>query len=110
MISFGMFFLLASFAVFRISEIMVNERGPFDLVLKFRELIGIEHGDDLMPIMVPEKFLPLLFSCVGCTSVWVGFAVALIYLTAPTLVFLLVVMPFGLSGAAVMIDSLRYKG
>lgn len=103
----AIFLIFASFAVFRISGILVYERGPFDLIFKFRELIGIEHDDDMLPEIIPEKFLPLLFSCTACTSVWVSLIVMLIWLYVPAIVFMLLIMPFGLSGMSVLIDSLR---
>jgi hypothetical protein len=110
MISLSVFLVLAAFATFRISDILVSERGPWDICFHLRRLVGIKHDGNMDPEIYPEKFLPLLFSCVGCMSVWVGAAVMFVYLCLPAIFSLLIVVPFGLSGAAVLIDSLQYKG
>ena len=114
MTSFSTFLVLAAFAVYRISAILVasdGSRGPWDIIYKFHKRIGIGWDADMdIPAIYPDRFLPQLFSCVGCMSVWVGAVVMLVYLYLPAIVSLLIVMPFGLSGAAVLIDSLRYKG
>lgn len=108
------FVILAMFATYRISDILVatsGDRGPWDIIFKLHKTVGIKWDKDMdVPSVYPNRFLPQLLSCVGCTSVWVGATVTLMYLYLPTLYFLLIVMPFGLSGAAVLIDSIRYKG
>jgi hypothetical protein len=106
----SIFLVLAAFAVWRISAILVEERGPWDICYRFRKFIGIEHDGNMDVDVVPERFFPLLFSCIKCTSVWIGLLVMVVFLSMPATIFLLVIVPFGLSGVAVLIDSLTYKG
>lgn len=103
-------FLISAFAVARISSILVEERGPFDICYHFRQAIGIRHDGNMIPDVYPERFMPQLFSCVGCLSVWVGLITTICYISMPTVLFMIIFFPFGLSGAAVVIDSLLYKG
>jgi len=105
-----MIFVIGAFATYRISDILVNERGPWDICFKFRKLIGIKHDGNMVPEVYPERFLTLLFSCIGCLSVWIGMIFFLIYNFLPFWIFALVSFPFAFSGLAVLIDSHTYKG
>lgn len=50
---------------------LVNEQGPNNIFVKIRELTGIEHDEDHVPIVLPDNSV---FKCLWCTSVWVAFA------------------------------------
>jgi len=52
-------FVLCTLAVWRITHLMSQEDGPFDLVLRFRKLLG--HG-----------FLGSLLDCFYCLSLWIS--------------------------------------
>lgn len=54
----------------RLAVLLVKERGPWDISLRLRCLVGIEHNDSGEPISWPEKFLPSLLTCLWCASVW----------------------------------------
>lgn len=59
-------------ATWRVASMFVNEAGPGDLFIRMRELFGITHDSHKQALIVPEGFLPSIFSCVWCCSVWVG--------------------------------------
>jgi hypothetical protein len=52
-------FLLSVLAVWRISHLLSQEDGPFDLVIKFRKLFG-------------QGFFGNLLDCFYCLSMWVS--------------------------------------
>ena len=52
-------FLLCLLAVWRISHLLSQEDGPFDLVIKFRKLFG-------------QGFFGNLLDCFYCLSMWVS--------------------------------------
>lgn len=58
-------------ATWRVTYMLVNETGPFDIFVKLRELWGIKHDEDGVPLLFPHG-VPL--ACMWCTSVWVAAA------------------------------------
>jgi hypothetical protein len=52
-------FLLCLLAVWRLSHLLSQEDGPFDLVIKFRKLLG-------------QGFFGSLLDCFYCLSMWVS--------------------------------------
>jgi hypothetical protein len=67
--------LLCALATWRISSLLVNESGPFDMFGRLRGFAVLKLGADGV------------FSCIWCMSVWVSGAVALLYATAPGVTF-----------------------
>jgi hypothetical protein len=65
-------FIMYALAVWRVSNILVNEEGPFQLASKLRQASGIEYSKDTatsVAVSWPD-WNPL--HCVLCTSVWVA--------------------------------------
>ena len=52
-------FLIAVLAIWRISHLISNEDGPFDVVIKFRKLFG-------------QGFFGDLLDCFYCLNLWVS--------------------------------------
>lgn len=52
-------FLLATLAVWRLSHLLSQEDGPFEIVFRFRKRLG-------------EGFFGSLLDCFHCVSVWVS--------------------------------------
>lgn len=95
------FFLLA-LAVWRISSLLVNENGPFDIFQRLRFSVGVRwHGAS----SVPETELAKVFLCLWCMSFWVGLLIALLFFWLPAFT-LFCLMPFALSAVAIVIDKL----
>lgn len=91
--------ILAPFATWRISHILVHEEGPFDFAIKFRHLIGIRYND--MSEQYGTNMLARAFSCVWCLSVWVGFALTVLLLLLRD-ASAIIVYPFAFSALAIM--------
>ena len=79
--------LLISIANWRISNMVQYEDGPFDIFIKFRNLIGLTKVEDLPlneQLLYPEdefvhdgNFFAKLVECIWCLSIWVGFGLYL---------------------------------
>lgn len=82
-------FLYLSLAVWRISILFTAEAGPFNV---FKKLRSLKMGG--------------LFDCIYCTSMYVGFFAMLLYLWDMDRVLI----PFALSGAALMLRSYTGAG
>lgn len=93
-------FVIFGLATWRLSSLLVNEAGPFNVFVDLREMIGITHDDEGNPIMYPKGFLPELFKCVWCMSVWVG-----IFATLLLPFFALIAIPLALSAVAIIVDA-----
>lgn len=56
-------FILVSLATWRITYMLINESGPFNIFIKLNNYI----------IATRKQFLINLFSCFYCLSIWVSF-------------------------------------
>lgn len=72
-------------ATWRLTSLLSIERGPKDVFVKLRELMGITHYDSGIPFEYPDKFWAQLFSCVWCLSVWVAGTMVLLYIFLPNI-------------------------
>jgi hypothetical protein len=52
-------FLLCTLAIWRVTHLLSQEDGPFDLVIKFRKLFG-------------QGFFGTLLDCFYCLSLWIA--------------------------------------
>ena len=65
-----MIYIILGLATWRVSHMFVYEEGPFKLFVRIRELFGIKHDSDNIPIAWPDN---CVLTCVWCFSVWVAF-------------------------------------
>lgn len=63
--------IIIGLAAWRISALLSYERGPFDVFLRFRELLGFEHNENGEPTSWPGRTLPRIISCPWCLGLWV---------------------------------------
>jgi len=61
--------IAAGLAGWRLAHMLVWERGVFNIFLGVRVLLKVEH-DDGEPVSWPSGWLPQLFACTWCMSVW----------------------------------------
>ena len=106
--------VILSLACWRISAFISYEDAPFDLMLKFREWIGIKHDIDGLPFSVEDtqggRFvfeIAEMVSCVWCLSFWIGLALTLLFLMDYEWWYL---MPFVLSAGAIGWEGLVNNG
>ena len=93
-------------AIWRISNLFVNEQGPWGIFRVIREWNGIQHDESGYPYMIPDNFGAQVLSCIWCFSVWVSFFFTLLWLIDPVDSLRLAV-PFALSGGACLIEVFR---
>lgn len=91
-------------ATWRVSSLLVNERGPFDLFLRLRSWAGIQHDSQGRSTIIPDGLLSGVLSCVWCASVWVGAGWAAAYWLWPDYA-LPVALALALSAAAVLVET-----
>ena len=97
-----------SLAVWRVANLFVNERGPFDVFVKFRVVSGITVDEDGVSIEIPDTFFAQVLSCVWCASIWVAFWWTGLWLISPEWA-LKIAVPFAMSGGAVLLETWRYR-
>ena len=95
--------VLYCLATWRISSLFVEEHGPNDIFLKFRKKIGIDFYKE-----VPARFIPEVFMCIWCFSIWVGFI--FLILDYHTEIAPYIALPFAVSAGAIWFDSAVNKG
>lgn len=95
--------IILGLATWRISSLLVNEKGPGNIFIRIRELTGIQHDNFGDPYMIPERFFSQVLSCVWCCSVWVAMAFTVIYKLIPF--WEVIAYPFALSAIAVTIQT-----
>ena len=95
-------------AIWRVSSLFVNEKGPWNVFLRLRILAGIQHDDNGTAYGIPDTFLAGVLSCIWCCSVWVGFFWTALWLVSSDTSLKLAV-PFAFSALAILIDSWMKK-
>jgi hypothetical protein len=98
-------FLVLGLATWRIASLLVNEAGPFHVFTKIRKLVGIQHDSDEKILMVPDRFLAGVLSCVWCCSMYVGFFWLIAWLAFPLPAFW-VACVFALSALAIVVNKM----
>ena len=96
--------LLAIFATFRITLLLVIEDGPYSIFKRLRNAVGITEiqlpdGTEITEI-VKETLLTGILSCFYCCSIWVAVFVSLLILSDIGSILLL---PFAISGGAIVL-------
>ena len=77
--------VLIGLAAWRITSLLVNEAGPFDIFECLRSFIGVKSG-------LVEGFFPTLFSCIWCLSIWIVISCYLLWVLEPVVIILLAAM------------------
>lgn len=94
--------VIGIFATYRLTQLLVDEAGPFDMFGKFRHWAGVRYDEHSRRTAL-NQFAEGL-NCFMCSSVWVGIGVAAIIIASMAVVPLvwlwLILVPFSLSGGA----------
>ena len=88
--------ILAALATWRLTYMLTEELGPFDVFKRLRDRVGVHYlRDDSWP----DTNLGRLFSCCKCLSMWTGAVFGLLALTP----LWWAAIPFALSAPVVFI-------
>ncbi len=94
--------IILALATWRISNLFVNEDGPFMIFAELRRLAGVVYSPMSEPLADNE--LAKLFICVFCFSIWLGLIVAVAYYFYPIRTYW-ICLPFALSTLAIALDK-----
>ena len=86
-------YLVVVIVVWRITHLITEEDGPFDVVIKLRKFVG-------------NSFFGKLMDCFYCASVWIGFGAAIYITRDPELCIILTLY---YSGASILLEKLTAK-
>ena len=95
--------VIISLATWRISSLLVHEAGPWNIIARFRHLIGIRY--DAWSNPVGNNVFAQALMCVWCISIWVAAFVAPIYFLWP--VSRLPILVLAISTGAIIIGEIN---
>src|SRR5947208_4834105 len=87
-------FIIICFCVYRVSHLISQEDGPFEIIFKFRKLLG-------------KSWLGKLMDCFYCISIW--FALFFTFIFVKDEIGKIVLESFAISGAAIAIHKITLK-
>jgi len=90
-------FVVICLMVWRVSALLTAERGPYDLLGKFRDVVGV--GYDEMSQCQGKNEVSKALCCIRCTSLWVGLVAALLFFPGAWLLYGL-----ALSAGAIVVE------
>lgn len=67
--------VIIGLAAWRLTALISYERGPLDVFLHLRALLGFEHNDNGEPVSWPNNILAQAIACAWCTGVYVSVGV-----------------------------------
>lgn len=83
--------LMMAVAAWRVAVFLVREAGPFDIMIKIRGWLGIDHDVEGRPLPYIGGMPASLFSCVWCMSFWTAIMVYVVGVYADVVVAVLAV-------------------
>lgn len=100
----GLHFLILGLATWRIVSLLARELGPFDIFSALRAFVGVEYDEKSEAFS--ETFFGKLILCSWCSSIWIGWMLAYVYLQS----WDFFVYGLALSTIAIVIDSAVHRG
>lgn len=82
--------ILVGLASWRMASLLVDEEGPGLIFEKIRDVVGANRPGEI------EGFIPSVFSCIYCMSVWTTLLAFLLWLIAPIVVMIVAAMSVAL--------------
>ena len=95
-------FIILALATWRLSSLLTDEAGPFNVMERLRYLLGVRYTSDMIPYGKNELARGVL--CGWCNSVWIGVFWTVLYVVWPPCVYL--ALPFALSAVAAVLYEL----
>ena len=95
-------FVILSFATCRLGSLFAREPGPFDILDRFRYILGARYNE--LNEMYGTTMLSRMILCMHCNTIWIGTILAVLYLIFGIYV-MIACLPFAISAAALFIDN-----
>lgn len=96
-------FVLLGLGTWRLTSLLVEEDGPWDIFARLRHRVGVRYSENSQPF--GKNVIAEAFTCMWCASVWTAAVCSLGYLISPSLTRLLL-FPLALSALCVGIERL----
>lgn len=96
-------FLVLGLAAWRLTSLLVNEDGPWNIFARFRHWVGVRFNEKSEPY--GTNFLADGLTCVWCTSVWVGVCLT-VWWAANEWLTPLLCLPFALSTLSILVQKI----
>lgn len=93
--------IFLSVVCWRLSMMLFQEYGPFDIIVRFRDWIGVLN--DPKEGCSGKNVLAKLFCCYKCLSVWIGLFLAILFYRVDVLQTIILALFF--SGATIFIEE-----
>lgn len=98
-----MLFVIYGLAVYRLSNILANESGPFDVFDKLRCFLGVKYNELSVPYGTNAVSKGMI--CVWCNSVWIGLLITLAHIFLKQDIVYYACLPFALSSVAMIVNT-----
>lgn len=98
-----MLFIVYGLAVYRLSNMLANESGPFDVFDKLRYILGVRYNDLSEPYWTNTVSHGVI--CVWCNSIWIGLLVTLAHIFLKQDIVYYTCLPFALSSVAMIVNA-----
>lgn len=95
--------LLAALATWRLTHLFLYENGPFKLLRRTREALGVRYYDEDSNDVLSAEYE--ITTCPWCLSMWVGGCIAALLLYSPKMLRAFS-LPYALSAITVFIQRL----
>lgn len=102
-------FVVLSLATWRLSSLLIEEEGPFEILEKLRHRLGVR-WDETSTHVHGQNELATTLTCLWCTSLWAALAWAIFWLLAPRIAFV-VALPLALTALPAVLHGrgVRYR-
>lgn len=94
--------VIIALAVWRVSSLLAQEDGPYNILARFRKYIGIRYTEH--PIPECRNEFARMIACMWCNSVWVGMAATVLYMVIPDITVWLL-LPLAFSTVTIVIEE-----
>lgn len=95
--------LLLALATWRLTNLLTDEQGPFDMFVHMRHKLGVRKNAQNENYGITE--LGKLFSCIWCLSPWIGLLFSVVYYLRRG-VAIAITLPLSLSALALLYQKI----
>lgn len=97
--------IILSFATWRLSNLLVDEEGPWAVFSTLRYRAGVRFRDAPPYDQYGTNSFARGLICLWCVSVWIGIGLSILFWFFPQ-ISLILALPFAVSAGAIIIDTL----